>query len=403
MLQLRLTFDNPTGAHPAPVPAACPRAGCGGGRVRHWQTVSKAVRGAAGGTVTAERYLCLDCRRTFRVYPAGVDRGTVPAAAKHWAAALHDLGLPYRDVARALAVLGVNLGKSRVQMLAKPLAGAGRPRPGWLGAVPERVEIEGGDTGAGKGEGAGAVAHVDMGVDAVAVAYDDTGVGVVAADDTDRGARAAAVGDGGQAEQRAWVWIDGRRHAMRRAVDAHGRVALVVDGVARDLLHIVDAWAGAMLAEHGVHAAVAYDGDAGRRRDGAAFGIVVGAFGLVGAVSAADDAGAPGLDAIGADLAAVAATIDAGGHRLDPVPPPFRAIPGDPPALRSTSAGLPPGFTPRRRGFVLGAGSGAPIGALAPRVGQTWHRPGRPALLESSGPPGACRAVGGTFAARAAA
>ncbi len=370
MLQLRLTFDDPTGGRPPPPPAACPRPGCGG-RVRHWQSVVKRVRGAAGGVATAERYVCLDCRRTFRVYPEGIDRGTVPTAAKRWAAALHDLGLPYRDVSRALAVLGVTLGKSRVQTLARPLVGAGQPRPGWLGALLERVEIE--------GEGSDAGAAADAGAGAGAAGGE--GTGAVVRDATGDGAPATAHGhgDGGQAERRAWVWIQGRRHALRRVVDASGRAVLVVDGVARDLFYVVDAWAGAMLAEHGVHAAVGYFGDAGRRRDGAPSRILVGGIGWDVAVRAGDSAQASGLDPIGMERAVVAAAgdQDGGGPTASILWFGAPSPPGHPRSLWSTAAAAPRGWAHRGGGRAPGDGIGARLGAPVPRIGRARHRPGR--------------------------
>lgn len=55
--------------------------------------------------VPARRYRCLACRRTFRVYLTGIDRGAIPLAVKLFAAALRLLGLAVRDVSRALSVL----------------------------------------------------------------------------------------------------------------------------------------------------------------------------------------------------------------------------------------------------------------------------------------------------------
>lgn len=249
-------------------------------------------------------------------------------------------------------------------MLARPRVGAGKPRPGWLGAVLERVEIEGGEAG----KSANRVVDADADEGTGAVTSDDPGHGVQATKHDD---------DGGHAETRAWVWIDGRRHALRRAVDAHGRVALVVDGVARDLFHIVDAWAGAMLAGHGVHAAVVHCGDAGRRRDSAPSSIIVGGFSWDGAVRAVDDAGVPTLDPVGVAIAAVATVTDHEGCCSGPAAPPIREIHRDRPVLRSTSVGPPQGSMPRWRGLLGGAGSGTPFDTPAPHVGHAWHRPGR--------------------------
>ncbi|RIL07029.1 hypothetical protein DCC79_15040, partial [bacterium] len=91
MLNLWLTLPPcPAGDTAPPVPEACPRAGCGGRRLRRHQAVAKRVRHAglcrvdprrAGlrhadlrptdrhRAVGAHRYRCLTCRRTFRVYP----------------------------------------------------------------------------------------------------------------------------------------------------------------------------------------------------------------------------------------------------------------------------------------------------------------------------------------------
>ncbi len=250
-MQLWLTVGNRTDDGAA-TPAACPYAGCGGGRVRRFQTVAKRVRGTAGAT-TAQRFVCLVCRRTFRVYGAGIDRGSVPARIKQLAAGLHGLGLSYRDVGRALGVLGVTLGKSRIQALAAPLASLGQPMPCWLGRrgrLLERVEVE-------------------------------------------------AAGSTGAAP-RAWVWIDGRRHALRRGVDARGEAALVVDGIDRDLRYALDVWAGGMLMGFGVLAEVVYGGNGPRRRrawsstaDGAASAEAVRAV-EAGATEAGAEAGDPG-------------------------------------------------------------------------------------------------------------
>ncbi len=363
MLQLWLTLDDPQGGAAA-LPPACPHAACGQAGVRRFQTVAKPVRGLGAHGVTAERYRCLACRRTFRVYPAGIDRGHVPAAVKHLAAGLHGLGLSYRDISRALAVLGVALGKSTVQVLAAPLAGAGPPRPGWLGAVLERVELEPGGAGASDG-GDGRDGEGGCGISRLA----------------SRGA--AARGDG----PRAWVWIGGRRHALRRAVDARGRTALVVDGVARDLGYIVDVWAGAMLAAHGVQAAVVYAGDAGRQRWGPVWGSLGGAMpcgagpicwpGVAGGgapwdggegMVAAAAAGAPAMleppprqPEIGTDGAAAGALWPGPGQAAPPMhpAPPARPIPPavprrSPGGDRSSRCGRP-----RWRAETTGVSSGS--------------------------------------------
>jgi transposase-like protein len=55
-------------------PKGCPYQGCDGKRVRWHQDVKKAIRDTKYEQVPAQRYQCLKCKRTFRVYPPGVSR-----------------------------------------------------------------------------------------------------------------------------------------------------------------------------------------------------------------------------------------------------------------------------------------------------------------------------------------
>jgi predicted DCC family thiol-disulfide oxidoreductase YuxK len=55
-------------------PRVCPYLQCGGRHFRLHQAVAKPVRDTVYQAVTALRYECLRCRRTFRVYPQGVSR-----------------------------------------------------------------------------------------------------------------------------------------------------------------------------------------------------------------------------------------------------------------------------------------------------------------------------------------
>ncbi|RIL08923.1 hypothetical protein DCC79_12535 [bacterium] len=193
-----------------PPPYACPHAGCDGRRFRRLQAVAKPVRdaralvargGSAPGAVTAVRYACRACGRSFRVYPPGVDRGDVAAGIKRFAAALHFLGLSYGDVGLALGVLGVPLSKSRVHAVVAPrMRGLAR-----RSTAPLLGRVEGGG-GAGRGTGA---------------------------DDGERAAASVAVG--------------GRRLTLRRAVDARGRVALVIEDVDRHTRRAVEAWVRGVL------------------------------------------------------------------------------------------------------------------------------------------------------------
>ncbi len=112
------------------VPSLCSYAGCGGRHFRLHQVVGKPLRDTVYQTVTARRYQCLRCRRTFRVYPTGVKRAPTSQRVKGLAVMLYWLGLSYGAVALALDALGAYLCKSQVyeavQAAAKQVPGMKR-------------------------------------------------------------------------------------------------------------------------------------------------------------------------------------------------------------------------------------------------------------------------------------
>ncbi len=217
-MQLKLMYRDPIGATAAP-PPACPHAGCGSGRLRLRQTVAKAIRPAHAeqpAAVPAARYTCLDCGRTFRAYPAGVDRGQVPVGVKHLAAALHLLGLSFRDASLALAALGMPLGKSQAQAAAATIIGAARA----AGIAPLFAR-------AGLGDGA------------------------------------------------AWIEADSRKLPLVRVEDEHGRPGLAIVDAGWWMRGEIDRWGRAMLAAIGVEVeimgdAACPDADGGACCDGGA-------------------------------------------------------------------------------------------------------------------------------------
>jgi hypothetical protein len=95
-------------------PSHCPYAGCGGRHFRLHQVVNKPVRDTVCQTVTARRYQCLRCRRTFRVYPTGDKHAPTSQRPKGLAVMLYLLGLSYGAVALALGALSAYLRKSQV-------------------------------------------------------------------------------------------------------------------------------------------------------------------------------------------------------------------------------------------------------------------------------------------------
>ncbi len=231
-MQLWLTPETQPDTRVAP-PAACPHAGCAGRRFRLLQRVAKPVRDATPRTVVARRYACRACGRTFRVYPAGIDRGNVAVSVKRFAAALRLAGLSLRDVSRALAVFGAPLGKSQVQAVVAPRLRGLKHRSiePLLGRVALQVRT----------------------ADATLVSAD-------ARHGCDRECDPL----------RSTVTIHGRALTLRRSVDQHGRVALVVDDVDRRTRLAVAQWAQATLAGFGVGVEVVFPAAPSRRRSAAA-------------------------------------------------------------------------------------------------------------------------------------
>jgi hypothetical protein len=95
-------------------PGVCPYAKCGGQRFHLRQEVRKAVRDTVYTEVTARRYDCLRCGRTFRVYPVGVTDDQVSRRLKGLAVLFYIMGLSYGAVALVLSALGHPLGKTAV-------------------------------------------------------------------------------------------------------------------------------------------------------------------------------------------------------------------------------------------------------------------------------------------------
>jgi len=95
-------------------PEQCANPKCKGKYFRLRQEVQKNVRDMQYDQVTARRYECLRCHRTFRVYPQGVLVGQFSQRIKGIAVMLYVLGLSYGAVALVLRALGVWMGKATV-------------------------------------------------------------------------------------------------------------------------------------------------------------------------------------------------------------------------------------------------------------------------------------------------
>ncbi len=94
-------------------PEECPY-GCGGQEFRLRQVVCKAVRDNSYSEVSARRYECLHCRRTFRIYPQGINHQQFSQRAIGLAVMLYLLGLSYGAVVLLLEALGLWIGKTTV-------------------------------------------------------------------------------------------------------------------------------------------------------------------------------------------------------------------------------------------------------------------------------------------------
>jgi len=94
-------------------PEECPY-GCGGREFFLRQEVKKQVCDTTHHEVKARRYECLSCRRTFRVYPQGINQRQFSQRAIGMAVMLYLLGLSYGAVVLLLEALGLWIGKTTV-------------------------------------------------------------------------------------------------------------------------------------------------------------------------------------------------------------------------------------------------------------------------------------------------
>src|SRR6266536_4529076 len=118
-LNVRLPAVQPETLQP---PRTCPYA-----HRRHWNqpcrgthfklhqvNCHKPLRDTRHTQVRAQRYRCLTCRRTFRVYPPGVNAAQQSATLKALSVLLYILGLSYQGVSDLLEALNQPVCKSSV-------------------------------------------------------------------------------------------------------------------------------------------------------------------------------------------------------------------------------------------------------------------------------------------------
>lgn len=95
-------------------PDHCPYPGCGGTEFKFIQRVTKQLLILSVIQVAAERYRCLCCSRTFRVYPAGVTAAFSSQSLQKLVIILYMLGLSYGSVSQLLQAYGTYISKSKV-------------------------------------------------------------------------------------------------------------------------------------------------------------------------------------------------------------------------------------------------------------------------------------------------
>lgn len=104
------------------LPVECPYVKCHGRHFERHQEVTKPVRDTMYDEVTAHRYRCLRCKRTFRVYPQGITHDQTSQRVKGLAVMLYLLGLSYGAVSLALEGLGVTISKTSVYVAVQAAA-----------------------------------------------------------------------------------------------------------------------------------------------------------------------------------------------------------------------------------------------------------------------------------------
>jgi len=109
IITLRLTAVN---THPAERPSRCRF--CGHSLLQKWGTVTKPVRDSQLRTVLVHRYRCSTCRRTFRHYPAGIERADQSLRLQQLAALCWQFGFSTRKVSGLFNAFGVALAHMSV-------------------------------------------------------------------------------------------------------------------------------------------------------------------------------------------------------------------------------------------------------------------------------------------------
>jgi hypothetical protein len=93
-------------------PGRCERCGSQGFNLH--QHATKSLKDPAVLSAPVQRYICKRCRKTTRLYPAGVDGGRQTVALRQVSVMLYWLGLSYDGIREFLGYLGCPLSKATV-------------------------------------------------------------------------------------------------------------------------------------------------------------------------------------------------------------------------------------------------------------------------------------------------
>ena len=96
---------------------------CGSSILQRWGRVSKPIRDATGMLTDIYRYRCIECERTFRHYPKGVDRANQTLRIRQIAGLTWLMGMSTRDVVETFKDVGLKVSRSTVWREGKRLAG----------------------------------------------------------------------------------------------------------------------------------------------------------------------------------------------------------------------------------------------------------------------------------------
>ena len=91
---------------------ACPR--CGGKSIRRWGSDTRNIYETRPINAVVFRFFCVDCNRTFRYYPQGVDRSQLSLRIRRLAALLWLMEVSTRDVEDIFDTLGVSINRMTV-------------------------------------------------------------------------------------------------------------------------------------------------------------------------------------------------------------------------------------------------------------------------------------------------